>query len=416
MRARRVLLPFLLALPLLGASARTGMAQPAALGGETELARGARLFVEQECVRCHAVSGRDVAPAPRARSCAGCHAWIAGTRREPSAYAEQYERFPMWDRYVENVASFLAVPDLGVSAARLDPAWIARYLRAPYDVRPGLPESMIRTTLGETDARAIAAWLTAARPPLAGVAREAAAIPVSQDPAHVAAGAALYARNRCASCHSFGARAATPGIPAAPDLSHARDRMRPGDIAAYLADPSAFGRGGTMPDHGLTALEAARLRDYLLAAPVDRGPAASVPADLPLLTRPVSWDEVNEAVFARVCVHCHMNPATEVDGGPGNTGGLGYAGAGLDLSSWEGTVRGAVENGARVSILEPAPGRSESRLLVRLRARHVEAAAEQSARAQPGGDPGMPLGLPPVDPETMQLLRSWISQGAPYNP
>lgn len=129
------------------------------------------------------------------------------------------------------------------------------------------------------------------------------------------------------------------------------------------------------------------------------------PRRLPVLTRPVSYAEVEAAVFHKVCWHCHSDPAgNNGDGGPGNTGGLGYDGVGLDLGTRSGILRGKqTPDGHRQSIIDgPEPV-----LLTVLWRRHQELAGTFSPR------PGMPLGFPPLSPEQIQLVESWIAQGTP---
>lgn len=392
---------------------KTAAGKPAAAGAKT-LAHGKALVEKLQCSRCHAVAGVDVAAAPRAVSCSGCHAWISATKYDSVEFERQHERFPYWDRYVENVESFLAVPDIG-AASRLNEEWIARYIRDPYEVRPGQYERMVRAPVTDEESRAIAAFLVASRRPLTGVAAAAAAIPVSAKPAHIAEGAALVAKLQCGRCHAIGAadRDATTG---APDLAHTRDRMAPADVAAFIANPNAFGpsdAGGrlSMPDFALTAEEAARLRDYVMSFPIAPELAVAVPADLELLARPVAWEEVRAKVFGEICVHCHMTASkNEGEGGAGNTGGLGFAGKGLDLESWEGV--------AASTVLAPRAHGEEAPIIARLRIRAVEHAREL-AGPHTGNAPakdatrGMPMALPALSPEDMQLVRSWVAQGAP---
>jgi mono/diheme cytochrome c family protein len=344
------------------------------------------------------------------------------------------------------VSSFLAVPDLTASAARLDPAFVARYLRAPLKVRPTLPEGMLRTGFTEDEATAVAAWLSSAAPvrlaesPLASAA---AALSLSSAAADVAAGKKLFDELACATCHALAGRLATAAGPPAPDLVFIRERMRPETAAAFIADPRALGGDPRMPVYPMTATQAAQLRDFLWATagasrepllPISsprasarggrsgggsdeslNGPSPRSREDL--LDRPVGYAEVRAAVLDRICIHCHMDPRRNGgDGGPGNTGGLGYRGAGLDLESWAGIVRGARDaRGRRVSILAaPSPG-GEPLLVARLRRRYAEHAAELRgpAAVTTGGAPGMPLGLPPLSPEQFRLVRSWVAQGAP---
>jgi len=144
-----------------------------------------------------------------------------------------------------------------------------------------------------------------------------------------------------------------------------------------------------------------------LAAPPPRAPFVR----LPLLARRVAWDEVNDKVFRRTCWHCHSQPDYALgDGGPGNTGGFGFPPRGLDLSTATGASSGALdEAGKRRSIFAPLPGpEATPRLLGALLARHTE--------ERGGVDPairGMPLGLPALSAEQLQLVESWIAQGRP---
>ena len=394
-----------------GARAQAAPASPEALE------RGRALVQKAECGRCHTLPA-PVAAAPRQRSCAGCHAWIHGTREDPAAAARERRSFPLWDRYMATVASFLDVPDLSASAARLDPAFVARYLRAPFKVRPALPEGMIRTGFDEEEAAAVAAWLAAAarRPWSASAeARAAAAVEPSVAPEHLAEGQRLFERLGCGTCHARGDRPATGAGPPAPDLAFARERMRPETAAAFIADPAAFGGETRMPRYPIGAVEAARLRDYLWSLAGERASPAP-PVELPLLARPVAYAEVRAQVFDRICIHCHMDPRKNGgEGGPGNTGGLGYRGVKLDLETWAGIQRGAIDaQGRRVSILTGRAG-EEAPLVARLRARYLEHARERRgpAAVAAGGAPGMPLGLPPLTPEQFQLVRSWVAQGGP---
>jgi cytochrome c2 len=400
-------------LALLLVVAARAQAAPAS-PGSAQLERGRRLVEQAECSRCHAVP-TEVAAAPRAHSCAGCHAWIHASREDASEAARARRTFPLWDRYMTSVRSFLDVPDLTASAARLDPAFVARYLRAPFKVRPALPEGMIRTGFDDEQAADVAAWLAAAtKRTWSAEAQAAAAIAPSAAPEHVAEGERLYQRLACGTCHALGDRAATGTGPSAPDLAFARERLRPETAAAFIADPAAFGGETRMPRYPIGAAEAARLRDYLWSLPAARAQPA-LPADLPLLERSVAYAEVREQVLDRICIHCHMDARkNRGQGGPGNTGGLGYRGVKLDLEGWEGIRRGAVDaRGRRVSILAAAGG--EAPLVARLRARYLEHARERRGpeAVEAGGAPGMPLGLPPLDPEQFQLVRSWVAQGAP---
>jgi hypothetical protein len=133
---------------------------------------------------------------------------------------------------------------------------------------------------------------------------------------------------------------------------------------------------------------------------------------------------VNRRVFRKTCWHCHSDPDfARGDGGPGNTGGFGFAGVGLNLASYEGVSSGALEGGwtrarlltaggvdadprERESVIEPGP--SGTRLVRALRARQ----SEEHGRPVPGVR-GMPLGLPALSEDDIRLIEAWVAQGAP---
>ena len=126
-----------------------------------------------------------------------------------------------------------------------------------------------------------------------------------------------------------------------------------------------------------------------------------------MLERKVGFLEVYEKVFARVCQHCHSTPSNENqgDGGPGRSGGFGYDGVGLDLSNYMNVLAGRVDaKGQRISVLEGDPPPIVAAML----RRHQEIAGQSTT------SPGMPLGLEPIDPVSIQLVETWIAQGAQY--
>jgi hypothetical protein len=139
-----------------------------------------------------------------------------------------------------------------------------------------------------------------------------------------------------------------------------------------------------------------------------QAPVPVVPQRLPLLDRPVSYLEVEQRVLRKVCWHCHAQPElAHGDGGPGMTGGFGFAPRGLDLSTYSAVLSGYRD--------EPGKGQSVFRadqdgtpMLVRvLLARQREEAGELGVLR------GMPLGLPALSPEQIQLVESWVEQGRP---
>lgn len=404
--------------------------------------KGRQIMQAAECTRCHGVTdaaatagvGRGIAPIERAMNCVTCHQWILGTKGDPAAIARQRETFPDWDRYLDNIVHFRRLPDLGTLTRRVDPAFVRRFLDAPFDLRPHLDESMIPLRLSADDKDAVVAYLTALNGDAAvkrGRAGEAAV-----GPERVEAGRQAFLTAGCPTCHVMGAEPLVPGYgPAffaamgdrallAPDLRFVRDRIPRATLVRFIVQPTAVDPRSTMPPLGVSPERAGQIADFLLHAPVKDGPAPQVAIDeAKPLSRQVTWDEVFEEVLGLICVHCHMNPeSNDGDGGAGNTGGLGFAGLQLDLETYAGVKRGLVRDGRRVSIVEPPRPGEPPLLLAALLRRHAEAGRDvrppySGRRADAVGPdpqrPGMPLGLPPLPPEKVRMIATWLAQGAP---
>ncbi len=349
-------------------------------------------FVAGDCNLCHAVPG--VEPAPRTTSCTGCHVWIRQVAASPAKRAKALEVFPQWERYERNVATYLEVPSLDAAMARLDPAWVRGFLADPHDLRPHLPETMPRTALTAPQIEAIVAAFAAAR----------AVVPETPPPdaARLAQGEALFTAKGCAACHTFGGRHVGARVPLAPDLAHARARLSPDHLAAWIRDPRAVSSAATMPALPLADDEVLALRDYVLLAD-PRARAASPLGSLPPpATTPVTWAMVEERVFGRICQHCHMNPAlNQGRAGPGNAGGFGFAATGIDLQTREGVM----------AVADRIPA-SLARRRAEAHRDHVPAGTSPAALVRPDR-PGMPLGLPPLSDEDTALVLGWIAQGMP---
>jgi hypothetical protein len=182
-------------------------------------------------------------------------------------------------------------------------------------------------------------------------------------------------------------------------------------ITQWIQDPQSIRPGTDMPKLGLTQQEARDAAAYILSTPLS--PPAPVPpvTRLPLLERRVTYEEVATRVLRTSCTHCHSAPGTGGDPGPGSVGGFGFAPRGVQLSSYEGTQLGYLgEDKARHSLLthEPALERwGGARLVAALVARHEETSGRPVA-----GVRGMPMGLPGLPLEDIQLVETWVAQGA----
>ena len=96
------------------------------------------------------------------------------------------------------------------------------------------------------------------------------------------------------------------------------------------------------------------------------------------------------------------------DGGPGNSGGLGFKPRGLNLSDYNGVAAGYLDDkGERASVFIKDEG-DVPRLVKALLARH-----DEESGAETGPVRGMPLGYEPLSAEDIQLVESWVAQGRP---
>lgn len=363
-----------------------------------DVARAHALIEKFECNRCH--DGTGLARAPHEKHCVTCHRDIrAGT------FAAAAKDLALWKSHIR---SLLVVPSLQHAGARLRRDWVVRFLQDPIDVRPHLPASMPRLAISAEDATILAAYF---------VPDERADAPAPRG--DLANGAGLFVDRGCPACHRFtGAQLPAPttaaapqaadAVALAPDLALARARLQPDRLVAWIRDPVRIDPDTLMPRLGLTEAEAWDIAAFVIGAPL-AAPAPPAPETrLPVLARDVSFDEVSTRVFRKVCWHCHASPDFAFgDGGPGNTGGFGFAPRGLDLSTYEGVASGSRgDDGKRRSLFTPLPD-GTPRLVAQLWARRLE---ERGLRADVRG---MPLGLPALSREEIQLVESWIAQGRP---
>ncbi|XYH96564.1 c-type cytochrome [Sorangium sp. So ce1128] len=379
-------------------------AAPAAAAPPGDPAHGQRLVAEFQCNRCHDGTGQ--APAQRDAHCVQCHQDIAAGRFQAPAAA--------MSRWNENLVQLRDVPSLAAAGDRLRRDWIREFLLAPHDLRPRLHATMPRLALGPEQASDIAAYLTRDR-------RERPRD--SLEGASAARGRELYEAKGCGTCHAFTGAAGLSAVAKvkpmeketraavalAPDLRHARDRSEPADLVAWVLDPGAIKPGTPMPQVPMSPAEARDIAAFVATTPLSPPAPGSVPERLPLLSRRVTYEEVDRRVFRGTCRHCHSEPDYALgDGGPGNTGGFGFKPRGLNLATYEGIAAGYVDDkGERRSVFSRGPG-GAPRLVAALLARQ----AEEAGRADPAVR-GMPLGLPALGPEEIQLVESWIAQGRP---
>jgi cytochrome c1 len=373
---------------------------------EGDPARGEKLMSRLECARCH--TGTVEAP-PKDKQCTGCHSDInAGTVQATP---------PQLARWRSKVAELGDVPTLVSTGSRFRRAWIQNFLLHPHDLRPALASTMPRLQVTEGQAADIAAYLA----PLADPSPEQEKAALAG--ANVALGREVLDSKGCGLCHRMSGTPALRGatlptdvaahdapraVRLAPDLRFTRERWSATTLVRWLLDPVSIKADTLMPKMGLTEAEARSVAAYLLRAPLAPAETRALPARLPVLPRKVTYDEVAARVLHKTCWHCHGEPDFERgDGGPGNSGGFGFSGRGLSLSDYASTFAGFLDDdGKRKSVFSPGADGTPVLVLAMLSRQREEAGEEPAVR-------GMPLGLPAVPAEDVQLVETWIAQGEP---
>jgi hypothetical protein len=164
-----------------------------------------------------------------------------------------------------------------------------------------------------------------------------------------------------------------------------------------------------MPSIPLDERAARSIAAYILYAELAPPSLPPSPVRLPVLEREVAYDEVRERVFHAICWHCHSDPDfARGDGGPGNTGGFGFAPRGINLAEYRDVMSGHRDrSGERRSLFAERPDGTPFLVAVLLQ-RHREMRGEIDPELR-----GMPLGLPPIPLEDIQRIDTWIAQGRP---
>jgi mono/diheme cytochrome c family protein len=372
-------------------------------------AKGKELVGTFQCNRCHEGTGHP--SAPQNKHCVQCHKDIMEDRFSGGTAASMA-------RWKPRVKEYADAPSLEATGRRFSRPWVESYLLAPTDLRPHLHQYMPRLDISKEQARDIAAYLVPDVDPATPATAPATVI----EKADLGKGRQLLETKGCGACHAMTGVAAVPSSnpPAmdakefdrshklAPDLRFSRDRMSAAKMIAWLKDPKAVKADSAMPKIALTDAEVVDLAGYLLTVELAAPAPPRKIERLPVLTRKVTFKEVDEKVFHRTCWHCHSEPDYAIgDGGPGNSGGLGFRPRGLNLSDYNGIAAGFVDDkGERASVFAK-DDKGVSRLVLALVNRHEE------VNGNDGPVRGMPLGYDPLPLEEIQLIESWIAQGRP---
>ena len=363
--------------------------------------RGRMLVARFECASCHMPHTQN-----SERDCVSCHNQVT----HPAA--------PDHDRLSHEIQHYREIPTLHGIGKLLRKDWIVKFLLAPHDLRPRLAETMPRLDLDERDAWDITAYLASSEvkePYFADVAIAdwhkplGPKMPVGTP----ARGRAVYQAKGCGACHVYtGVTDALPieadrlearQLQLAVDLRFTRERFEPAELVPWLLSPRHHKFDAAMPELGLTYQDARDLAAFMMEEPLAKRPRVERAKRLPVLDEPVTYHDVNERLFAKICVHCH-----EDESGPGSTGGFGFGPKGLSFSSYESIFAGYVDDiGRRTSVFAPTEDGTPLLVKVLLVRRDEEAGFVQDQHR------GMPMSLPSVTPEVLQLVESWIAQGRP---
>jgi cytochrome c2 len=292
-------------------------------------------------------------------------------------------------------------PPLKHIAERRTEDWIRRYLRYPYPIRTQGPHRMPDLLLSDFEVEVLTGYLAAlAQERLEELPEYKPQRESVPDAARLERGRGLWNRFGCGTCHSLGehqveAQYGPRGEPVlapvvfAPPLDTMWTRTRPEWIAAAIIEPHKWLPWSGMTSEGITAEDANELAWYVVNA-------------VPSPEATVTHHAVMGILQSR-CGACHYgpqenaSPAMNPEGGAGWIEVWGNKARKLDLVSYEGLLRGAVDDfgNARPTVV---PYAENSPLLA-----HIE------GRKQPH----MPFGGDPLPQSEIDTIRRWIMSGAP---
>ena len=313
------------------------------------VAHGKELVGKYECSRCHEIEGIEAATLEL--NCALCHQQIrAGT------FTADRKNLP---HYQKRVKSLIDVPKLE-GTGRLRRSWLASFLPDAHDLRPNLAATMPRFEMPAEDAEAIAAFLV----PEAEQDRPELGDATKGRPSSRGRGA----------CRATASAVRRPSRrprsrPSSPPTSTPARSSSPPTFASPVtacALPTSWRGSKIQGDQG-QHLDAQPLRDRRRGPgcggvhPASGARADRIPVDPAAAQKPterVTYQHVYDRVFGKICRHCHSDPDEVIgDGGPGYIGGFGFRQRKLDLSSFQGTLSGSLDdNGKR-----PQPVQEERR-------------------------------------------------------
>ena len=153
-------------------------------------------------------------------------------------------------------------PDLSREGSRVRKAWLEKFMKTPYAIRPILVERMPRFKISDAEIQALYDYF---RTVLVDDSVEDLSAEVEEmsldDPRVIRMGERLYYKKyACQACHQINLQGGTIG----PDLTNAGERLRTEWIVHYLRNPKAFLKRSVEPVYDFTDKEIEALTAFLV--------------------------------------------------------------------------------------------------------------------------------------------------------
>ena len=172
-------------------------------------------------------------------NCTGCHE-IEGTGGDYRDVIIAHEGLS------EMIANQVAPPPLKAEGARVYPDWLFEFLKEPSDIRYGLKVRMPTFGLSDDEATTLVEYFSALDDE--PFPYETLEVPTPTR-AELRVGKQIFDELQCISCHPSQGEVIPEGSDKAgrPDLSLAKERLKPDWLIDWMKDPQAFQPGTAMP-------------------------------------------------------------------------------------------------------------------------------------------------------------------------
>jgi mono/diheme cytochrome c family protein len=260
-------------------------------------------MVEANCLKCHpsvqGLAGAETAARGEQLfvelGCHGCH------------LAEGYDNLARIDDVVA------IGPSLRRIGAKVDPAWLVRWLKNPHEFRPHT--RMPNFLFDDAQATSVAAYLlSASKDPSAEWTAGHAEPAVARDADAVARGKAVVDSVGCRACHALSPDEVAGRVGAdkdiAPNLANVAEKTDARWLYHWVKNPRGYSDISRMPSLRLTDDEASAVTSYLLTLGAHR----PGPADLDKRLRDAGTIAAGEKLVRKYgCAGCHDIPGMETE-------------------------------------------------------------------------------------------------------